>query len=71
MADNDLQRKKQSNAANSANQAGQKQNAGADKHLTDNDKAKKRARTLECLSNLTMLHKLQGALLGQMEREIR
>jgi len=30
----------------------------------------KRARILQCLGNLNALHKVQGALLGQMEREI-
>jgi hypothetical protein len=30
----------------------------------------KRARVLQCLGNLNALHKVQGALLGQMEREI-
>ena len=31
----------------------------------------KRARILQCLGNLNALHKVQGALLGQMEREIQ
>ncbi len=30
----------------------------------------KRGRILQCLGNLNALHKVQGALLGQMEREI-
>jgi hypothetical protein len=30
----------------------------------------KKARILQCLGNLNALHKVQGALLGQMEREI-
>ena len=30
----------------------------------------KRARILQCLGNLNALHKVQGALLGQMEREV-
>ncbi len=30
----------------------------------------KRTRILQCLGNLNALHKVQGALLGQMEREI-
>jgi len=30
----------------------------------------KRARILQCMGNLNALHKVQGALLGQMEREI-
>jgi hypothetical protein len=30
----------------------------------------KKARILQCLGNLNALHKVQGALLGQIEREI-
>lgn len=30
----------------------------------------KRGRILQCLGNLNALHKVQGALLGQMQREI-
>jgi hypothetical protein len=30
----------------------------------------KKARILQCLGNLNALHKVQGALLGQIERDI-
>ena len=33
-------------------------------------KEHKKARLVECLSNLTALHKVQGAILTQMERNI-
>ncbi len=50
---------------------------GNEKHREEERSAKERAfeegrkgRILQCLGNLNALHKVQGALLGQMEREI-
>lgn len=40
--------------------------ARANDSLDDRDK---RRRILQCLGNLNALHKVQGALLGQIERE--
>lgn len=71
MAENNLQRKEPPEPGSSARPAAQKQNTNDDKNPNDNNKARKKGRTLDCLNNLMMLHKVQGALLGQMERELR
>jgi hypothetical protein len=44
-----------------------KEETGAKEKTLENGK---KARILQCLGNLNALHKVQGALLGQMEREI-
>ena len=51
-----------------------RQNEGPEERKTDtkgkSHENDKRGRILQCLGNLNALHKVQGALLGQMEREI-
>ena len=39
-------------------------------NTSEETKERKKARRIECLSNLTALHKVQGAILTQMERNI-
>ncbi|MBN1796410.1 MAG: hypothetical protein JW804_07040 [Sedimentisphaerales bacterium] len=39
-------------------------------NISKKKKENKKARLIECLSNLTALHKVQGALMAQMEQNI-
>ena len=56
------------NSKEQANRNGKHgEQAGGKEKVFENGK---KARILQCLGNLNALHKVQGALLGQMEREI-
>jgi hypothetical protein len=66
MEQNSEESKKNSCGQPRSNEKHSEQDSGREKVFEN----VKKARILQCLGNLNALHKVQGALLGQIEREI-
>jgi len=67
-----MEQNREESKRNSGEHPGRNERPGG-KTTGDKEKSRendKRTRILQCMGNLNALHKVQGALLGQMEKEI-